>query len=63
MGTIGKTAKKRKKIIAVYDQFPKNVVQIFAKFLPKNIQMVKEDMNFLPQFQIQKNYTGEGRHH
>ena len=48
------SAKKRKKIIAVYDQFPKNVVQTFAKFSPKNIQLVKEEMNFLPQFKFFK---------
>ena len=38
--------------IRFYDQFSKNVVQIFVKFSPKNIQLVKEDMNFLSQFKI-----------
>ena len=57
MGTIGKTAKKRKNIIAVSMI---NSPKMSFKFSPKNIQLAKEDMNFLSQFQIQKVYTDEG---
>ena len=40
------------KLAKEHDQFSKNVVQIFAEFSQKNIQLAKEDMNFLSQFKM-----------
>ena len=40
------------KLVRQHDQFSKNVVQIFAEFSQKNIQLAKEDMNFLSQFKM-----------